>query len=123
LVAPAFVLIAALMVPIRAGGAYLRTPVGSGWHPLQDAPYWSRTPVLKALNASGGRHLVLVKYAPDHDPLREWVYNEADIDRARVVWARDMARERNAELLRYFHDRACWVLEPDATPLKLSRCD
>jgi hypothetical protein len=122
LVAPAFVLVAAFMVPIWAGGAYLRIPAGIYWHPLQDAASWSRSPVLRSLKAYGGRHLVLVRYAPDHDPLREWVYNKADIDRARVVWARDMG-QRNAELLRYFQDRACWVLEPDATPLKLSRCD
>jgi len=123
LVAPAFVVLAAFMVSIRAGGAYLRTPAGMWWHPLQDEAPWSRRPVLESLNVSGTRHLVLVRYALDHDFHREWVYNDADIDQARAVWARDMARERNAELLRYFHDRACWVLEPDAAPLKLSRCD
>lgn len=123
LVAPAFLAVAVFMVFIRTGSAYLRVPASMWWHPLQDAASWSRTPVVKSLAAAGGRHLVLVKYAPDHDTGREWVYNDADIDRARIVWARDMGRDRNAELLRYFHDRACWVLEPDATPLKLSRCD
>jgi hypothetical protein len=123
LVAPAFLLLAVLMVPIRAGSAYLRIPSDIYSHPFQDRTAWSRSPVLDLLKAHGGRHLVLVRYTPDHDPLKEWVYNRADIDGARVVWARDMGRERNAELLRYFHDRACWVLEPDATPLKLTRCD
>jgi hypothetical protein len=123
LVAPAFLLVAVLMVPIRAGSAYLRMPSDIYSHPFQDRTAWSRTPIIESLELRGGRHLVLVRYAADHDPLREWVYNRADIDGARVVWARDMGRERNAELLRYFHDRTCWMLEPDARAPKLSRCD
>ena len=31
----------------------------------------------------------------------KWVYNRADIDRAEIVWARDMG-SRNRELLEYF---------------------
>src|SRR5205823_4942191 len=49
----------------------------------------------------------------------EWVYNEADIDAAKVVWARDMDATSNAELLRYFQGRRVWLIEPDSAPSKL----
>ncbi len=36
----------------------------------------------------------------------EWVYNDPDIDHAKVVWASDMGPEKNRELLNYFRGRA-----------------
>jgi hypothetical protein len=41
----------------------------------------------------------------------DWVYNEADIDNARVVWARDMGGSANKELTDYFEHRRVWLLE------------
>jgi hypothetical protein len=62
-----------------------------------------------------------VRYSPNHDVLsREWVYNEADIDRSKVVWARDMGDAQNQELIRYFNHHTVWLLEPDKTPPQLS---
>lgn len=46
-------------------------------------------------------------------PFREWVYNEADIDGAKVVWAREMDRAHNSKLLRYFKDWYVWLVEVD----------
>ena len=66
------------------------------------------------LEGKGGRHLVVVRYADDHDVHREWVYNDADIDSAAVTWAREMAPTHNERLLRYFSDRTAWLLTPDA---------
>jgi hypothetical protein len=63
--------------------------------------------------------LVLVRYRPNHDPMLEWVYNGADIDAQKVVWARDMGPDKNEELLRYYKDRRVWLLEADEVPLKL----
>ncbi len=66
------------------------------------------------LLADGGKHLVIVRYGMNHSLHDEWVYNAADIDRAPVVWARDMGDESNRELLRYFGDRTPWLLVVDA---------
>jgi hypothetical protein len=58
---------------------------------------------------------VFVRYAPFHR-FEEWVHNDADIDRARIVWANDLGAEENQKLLRYYPDRKAWLLEPDVHP-------
>jgi hypothetical protein len=67
------------------------------------------------LKDSRGYHLVIVKYGKFHDIHHEWVYNEANIDRSHIVWARDMGDEANAKLERYFHDRHIWQVVVGAT--------
>ena len=66
------------------------------------------------LHALPGPQLILVRYGPNHDPLMDWVYNGADPDHAKIVWARDMGPEQNEELLRYYGDRRVWLLDADA---------
>ncbi len=70
------------------------------------------------LNEAPGRQLVFVRYGPSHT-IREWVFNDADIDRAKVVWARDLGEPENDKLRRYYPDRTAWLLEPDANPVAL----
>ena len=53
--------------------------------------------------------------------MAEWVYNEANIDSSKVVWARDMGSTDNEELIRYFKTARVWLLEADDMPPKLSR--
>lgn len=87
----------------------------------QPAPAGSaRASMLAILESHSGGQLAIVKYAPHHDPLKEWVYNGADIDRSKVVWARQMDPANDAELLRYFKDRTAWLVEPDANPPRVS---
>jgi hypothetical protein len=82
-----------------------------------------RAGVLQQLEALPGQHLVLVGYRPGHDPSSEWVYNDADIDSSKVVWARDMGAAQNQELLRYYSGRRVWYLEADNNPSKLALYD
>ena len=66
-----------------------------------------------------GKHLVFVRYWPPHT-FKEWVYNSADIDGSRIVWARDLGSTENQKLLRYYPDRTVWLLEPDFRPPRLA---
>jgi hypothetical protein len=72
-----------------------------------------RKPVEDQLAARSGEHLVLVRYAKDHNVGEEYVYNEADIDRAKTVWAREIPGMDLSPLLNYFKNRDVWVYEPD----------
>jgi len=84
------------------------------------SPHLEREAVERRLDALGGRHLVIVHYAPGHDPLKEYVFNGADIDGSEIVWAQDMGAGRNQELLRYFVGRRVWRLDPDVEPVRLT---
>jgi hypothetical protein len=64
----------------------------------------------KVLATGDDRHLIVVRYAPGHSSHEEFVYNDADIDGSRVVWARDLGPEAEGRLLRYFKDRTVWML-------------
>lgn len=72
-----------------------------------------RNRVEASLALHPGQHLVVVRYGAGHSLHEEWVYNRADIDGSRIVWARDMGPERNRELVGYFRNREVWLLEPD----------
>lgn len=74
------------------------------------------------LSSTAGEHLVVVRYNSAHDPLNdeEWVYNAADIDHSKIVWARDMGTQQNQRLLRYFSQRKIWLAEPDVNPPRLT---
>jgi hypothetical protein len=72
-----------------------------------------RKPVEKQLAALPGEHLVLVRYSKDHNSGEEYVYNDADIDDAKTVWAREIPGMDLGPLLNYFRNRDVWVYEPD----------
>jgi hypothetical protein len=50
----------------------------------------------------------------DHNIHDEWVYNGAEIDTAKVLWARELDPRQNAKLFAYFHDRKVWLVTPDS---------
>jgi hypothetical protein len=76
-----------------------------------------RAAIIQQLSRQPGYYLILVRYQPSygvqHDVDHEWVYNAADIDAAKIVWARDMGDEQNQELLSYFRNRHVWMLNGD----------
>jgi hypothetical protein len=88
-------------------GPWLATWVGPG-HFGAD-----RQAVQDQLEKTPGNHLVLVRYSPDHEPGDEWVYNGADIDGSRVIWAREMNPADNENLMRHYKDRDVYLVQPD----------
>jgi hypothetical protein len=80
----------------------------------------SRAAIQEKLSRTPGKHLILVRYGEDHNIHDEWVYNGAEIDSAKVLWARELGPEQNAKLLSYFKDRQVWLVEPDKDNTELT---
>jgi len=102
-----------LLVLVCVAAPFTQAPfelVGESYQAKKLTP---RETVLATLRHEPGRHLVLVRYSPDHSAHDEVVYNRADIDRSDVIWARDMGAAANRELLNYYRDRKIWLLEPE----------
>ncbi len=78
-----------------------------------------RIEVAKEIAQMPGKLLVFVRYWPQHIFQDEWVYNGADIDGQRVVWARDLGDSENRQLEHYYGDRKYLLLEPDSRPPRL----
>jgi len=76
----------------------------------------SRAQLIGILDREPGPQLVMVHYKSNHYFHVEWVYNDADIDAAKIVWAREIDPEEDRRLLDYFHDRKVWLLEADENP-------
>ena len=73
----------------------------------------ARAVIAGQLASSRERHLVFVRFGPHDDVHVPWIYNDAAIDEAKVVWANDLGLERNEQLVRYFANRRVWLVEPD----------
>lgn len=76
----------------------------------------ARARIAANLERLPGPQLAIVRYTSGHNPLDEWVFNRADIDASKVVWAREGEAGANSELLRYYHARQAWLIEPDTEP-------
>jgi hypothetical protein len=118
------------MAVLRVYAAPLTLNVG----PSRTPPMWygtegvgaARARMLAQLESLPGGQIAIVRYAPGHEPYDEWVYNNADIDKSKVVWAREMDSQSTAELLRYFNHRTAWLVEPDlakVSPYPLRKVD
>ena len=103
------------MIVFRLVGIVAHAPLEPRW-PIGNL---DRIAVTERLNKIPGNHLVIVRYGPDHNVDRDWIYNAPDLDRARIVWARDMSKVQNQELLRYFSSRHAWLMFGDDSPPRL----
>jgi hypothetical protein len=85
------------------------------WLKSDDPSAWykRRTAILEQLKKTEGEHVIIVSYGPEHFFHQEWVQNHADIDAAKVVWARDMDVDQNCKLVEYFRRRQIWSLQID----------
>ncbi len=50
-----------------------------------------------------------------------WVYNAADIDSSKVIWAREMDTADNLDLIHHYKNRTVWLVQPDTQPAEVSR--
>jgi hypothetical protein len=76
----------------------------------------ARATAQRFLEQQPGKQLAIVRYGPGHDVLYEWVWNLAEIDQQKVVWARELKPGWIVQLLRYYPERKVWLIEPDAIP-------
>ena len=111
-----------LMLGVRALAAPLHIRTGPEWPPTwynavdKKIP---RTDVETMLKALPGQHLVIVNYLARGTTTmpHEWVYNDADIDAAKIVWAWDMGPAKDQELIDYFKGRRVWRVNSDRSVL------
>src|SRR5206468_2419212 len=68
------------------------------WDALNHRNPERRILIKNQIAGTPGQLLVFVRYWPQHIFQEEWVYNAADIDHARVVWARDLGEPENEKL-------------------------
>ncbi|HET7102628.1 MAG TPA: hypothetical protein VFI20_00925 [Terracidiphilus sp.] len=87
---------------------------GPDWHGTE------RAAVAAELSRLPGNQLAIVRYAPGHDPLNEWVYNEPNIDTSKVIWARDMGVALDRDLVRHYSARSVWLVQPDTAPVSVT---
>jgi hypothetical protein len=82
---------------------------------------YDKASLIETLERRPGRHLVIVKTKTDRYNFFQWIYNDADIDGSRIVWARDLGPERNRALLNYFRGRTVWLVDPNPDRATLER--
>jgi hypothetical protein len=102
-------LLAIAMVGLRVAAVMTHTHIETPW-PRGNL---ERAGIVSSLEKISGKSLVIVHYDQTHSANVEWVYNAADIDAAKIVWARDMGDAANQELLHYFYDRQFWIVNAD----------
>src|SRR5207248_1323310 len=93
-----------------------------GWYGGTKPMATARAHLETELESKPGPQLAIVRYSPDHivTCFNDWIANAADIDKSKVVWARDMDPASNRELFTYFKNRKVWLVEPDFNPPRVS---
>ncbi len=112
-IAMARVVLVGCVVGVLCGLYALPSVNAQAQHQQDEFP---RLRIMEKLTALPGQHLIVVHYAEGHNPRREYVVNGPDLENSKVVWARDLGREKDKELLSHFHDRTVWLFDPDGKP-------
>ena len=109
----------ALLISLYAS---VRKDSSASWH-IQ------RAQLLDRIKRENGKHLMVVNYGLGHSVHNEWVYNEPDIDSAKVIFARAINRTQDCQLVEYFKERRIWSLDidedesrPKLKPYPMSLC-
>jgi hypothetical protein len=114
----------AVVLPLCIVGADAMNQFGDQLE-IQPSSYWergyewhrdARASIVQWLLKRPGKHLVIVRYESDHPVNQEWVYNGAEPDASRIVWARELEPAANRRLLDYYKDRHAWLVEADSSP-------
>ncbi len=66
------------------------------------------------------KQLVIVRYGRPRNGLDQWVYNSADIDNSKVIWAREMDAANDLDLMHYYRGRKVWLVRMDAEPASVT---
>ncbi len=118
----AIVAVCVTMLPVRAFIDSTRFPPSPGIHAYSafgSGEGAMRADMVRRLEAIPGRHVVFVQIHREYYSTTEWVYNEAEIDRARIVWVHDMGPAMNEEVLQYYFDRKAWFVNVEDAPYRL----
>ncbi len=117
----------ALLVFAVLTGLGLLTPANRGLAGSTEFLNAEHAAIEEQLRRQPGEHLVLVHYGPaamdavkHHRIYQELVYNHADIDGSKIIWARSLGPQKDAELIRHYPNRDVWIVEEEGG-VKLSR--
>jgi len=111
-------LICLSMLALRAAAPAFHLPATKGglWTGYNASLIKSpRVLVESELRSLPGNQLAIVRYISrgSSSPQPGWVYNDADIEQAKIVWAWDMGAAENQELIDWFKNRNVWLVEAD----------
>ena len=82
-------------------------------------PDYGRNAIEDQLLKLPGNQLIIVRYDAKHPAYKEFVYNGADIDASKIVWALELGGEKDQQLANYFKNRRAWLLVADDIPPRL----
>ena len=72
-----------------------------------------RAHVAREILSHPGKQLCLVRYIRYHDGWQEWVFNGADLNDERLIWARSLSSQTDREVIQDFPGRTVWLAKPD----------
>ena len=66
--------------------------------------------MLAQLEKQPGSHLVFVTYDDEVSPHEEWVWNRAELESSRVIFAHHLGDTKNPELVAAYPGRSVWLV-------------